>query len=620
MKIIKKILFVFIVLQIVLLSKNEVYASDAKVTISTTSVEEGVQVKVNVKVSSAQNIGISELWIQYDKSVITYYSGADSTGDTGLLLLRDFVDEGYVNELSRDIIFVGKKAGSTTVTIGENSYVLDFDTEKEMKITTTAGKVTVTAPVAASGDCTLKKLVVYGVKGSQKTSKLTLSPKFSSSTYDYQLSVEGDVDILSVSATPTHEKATVKVSGLTLSTGENVTTITVTAENGDKEIYYIFTTKAKIEETTEEEKKEEDLYLETTLGDNKFFILKNLDEVTLPEGFEAQDYTYNENKIQAGKGLSKNLIIFYMLDENKENGRFYIYEEETATLYPMINITTAGKIYTLVNVPKDFTVPEDFVETTITIDGIDTIGWNYGEASDFVYVYALNWDGNGAVYCYDIVEKTMQRVTEYANTSDLQANVELLQKQLKEERQNAEALKADIDELEMMNRIYIICMMILMFVILVLFIAWIRSKKKESSKDSTENETAVTTAVEEQDEAEEKADAETDTKAGPEENSETEPVKANQEISVIGVKKPETESEDRGEDNSENIADTGSEVETTAVDEQENAEAGPVEKMHVDEALDMGLPAGERKIDKSEAEDIIDRLLSMELDDLDDNE
>jgi len=89
MKIIKKILFVFIVLQIVLLSKNEVYASDAKVTISTTSVEEGVQVKVNVKVSSAQNIGISELWIQYDKSVITYYSGADSTGDTGLLLLRD---------------------------------------------------------------------------------------------------------------------------------------------------------------------------------------------------------------------------------------------------------------------------------------------------------------------------------------------------------------------------------------------------------------------------------------------------------------------------------------------------------------------------------------------------
>ena len=45
----------------------------------------------------------------------------------------------------------------------------------------------------------------------------------------------------------------------------------------------------------------------------------------------------------------------------------------------------------------------------VTIEGEETLAWTYGEVSDFAYVYAMNWDGQSAIYSYDTVEKTIKK-------------------------------------------------------------------------------------------------------------------------------------------------------------------------------------------------------------------
>lgn len=79
-----------------------------------------------------------------------------------------------------------------------------------------------------------------------KISGYTLSPKFSSSVYEYKINVlDPNVTNLDISAIANDENATVEISGNTnLQKGENIVVITVTSEDGkEKVIYQIYVNK-----------------------------------------------------------------------------------------------------------------------------------------------------------------------------------------------------------------------------------------------------------------------------------------------------------------------------------------------------------------------------------------
>lgn len=84
---------------------------------------------------------------------------------------------------------------------------------------------------AANDDITLKSLIVEGY---------VLTPIFEKNTYKYTLSVDKDVDEITINATPTYEFSKIKGTGkFILATGKSTYYITVTAENGNEAVYEI---------------------------------------------------------------------------------------------------------------------------------------------------------------------------------------------------------------------------------------------------------------------------------------------------------------------------------------------------------------------------------------------
>lgn len=145
--------------------------------------------------------------------------------------------------------------GATGLQVGENTVEVVVTAEdgssKIYKIKVTREEK-VEVPVEKDKDATLSKLNVSGY---------TLSPTFKPNINTYTMTVQSTVDGLKVDAIPTSSKATVEVSGnLNWQYGMNTITITVTAENGDKNTYTVNVNR-KSPETKEEPKKSGDSYL-----------------------------------------------------------------------------------------------------------------------------------------------------------------------------------------------------------------------------------------------------------------------------------------------------------------------------------------------------------------------
>lgn len=492
-------------ISLLFMNSKALAADEAKVSIDTGTVEEGSDITVKIKISSESDIGISDLWITYDKSVISYISGGETTGDTGKVRLLDTIDGGSAKEIVRELIFKGKKAGTSYIKVAAESAVVAY-TEEDMTITATDGKLTVTAPPVASGDNELKKLVVYGIDVNGKSTKLTFKPGFSSDTTAYELEVQGEIEKLSVSATTSHSKATVKIGGLKLREGDNVTTITVKAENGSTKVYSIYTTRAKYEKPTEptteestENKTPEDTteYIDITLGDTMKKLALTIDEASLPEGFELGEIEYEGQSVQAGIGLSKGLTIVYMVDEDLKNGKFYIYDKEKEGFYEMVNIATGNKLYTIVNTPDEFEAPEGFAKKEITIDGKSIMGYVAEEVSDFVYLYAMNWDGDCALYCYDKVEMTIQRVSEYLSSSSSHAELEKLQAELAAVVKNNKELREKLAKERKDNKLILFVSGILSIIIVALLI--VDNKKRKNNKNNQDlNKSSILNSTDEE--------------------------------------------------------------------------------------------------------------------------
>ena len=106
-----------------------------------------------------------------------------------------------------------------------------------------------------SSDATLKSLNMSGY---------TLSPAFSKNTTVYSITVANTVTGLDITAVPTDEKATVKISGNTnWKEGNNPVKIVVTAEDGTQKTYTVNVNRRTLDNTSNkvEEKKSTDNYL-----------------------------------------------------------------------------------------------------------------------------------------------------------------------------------------------------------------------------------------------------------------------------------------------------------------------------------------------------------------------
>ena len=161
------------------------------------------------------------------------------------------------------------------------------------------------------------------------------------------------------------------------------------------------------EDTSEEENKEDSNVVTLTDG-SKLVMADSLDNIELPEGFEAKTIEVNGESIAVAQSKD-GILLVYLTEQDNSNGNFYVYNRDTKTAIPYAKITSSSDTYTFLVYEGQDTSTQGLKETTLTVDGKEIPAWLTGENSGIYIVYAMNSKGVAGFYRYDIEEGTVLR-------------------------------------------------------------------------------------------------------------------------------------------------------------------------------------------------------------------
>ena len=437
---------------VLILNPIYTYAATAKTSVSAEGGEIGDTIAVNIQISSDYILGVYEIYIDYDENKLICPDNNDVQGGGGRVKIIGGADMSESSSASYTINFEAKAAGTTKIEVSGSAYYFDEATGDvvDMVVEPSVTKVKIKSPVQASSDNTLSALSLQTDSATGISKAVKLDPEFSPEVTEYHTTFTYDVNKVVVSATQADPKATVEISGTRIDLGDNTTTITVTAEDGSVKEYIIYSTKTTDlpapttdpeEDTTEEtttkpEKADDNIYVESM----EKYIIIDIAGLEIPEGFEESTYTYADKTVNVARGISKNLVLMYLADDEElTNGAFYIYDTENNSFYKMCNIQTDKKLYTIIKTPDNLKIPEGFLEKKVKINGVNVDAWAIDGDDTFYLVYAMNWEGSTGLYVFDRSEGTMQRYI---------SNVVNASKDENEEAEEDETVIADNKELE----------------------------------------------------------------------------------------------------------------------------------------------------------------------------
>ncbi len=505
-KIITGLLICFI---IVGLKHFNVMAGTVNISAGSVDASEGETINVPITLAADAVMGVAQIYISYDSTILEY-NGGEGAGGTGLIQYVFYEMDETGKGKKFNISFTAKKAGTTAINIDGNTRILeDADGEVFMAIAPSSGQVKVSAPVTASSDCNLSGLSVSAVKTSGGSANVDFVPSFSPDVYEYRADLAEDVERLVISTNLSNQNATTQVSGTRIDPGDNKTTITVTAEDGSKKTYTLYTTREVAattpppEETTTPPTGAEDTTpAETTAPEIdrspiyvdalKKYIIQDFNLITPPEGFEESTVIYDGKTIAAFRGITKQLAVLCLADDTEgTNPVFYIYNEIDSSMNKMINLATSQKIYTIIPTGDDYAGPEGYTRTTIEINGEPVPAWIKEEGSDFYVVYAMNYNGETAFYIYDKKEQTMQRFVEGNKSSGEITEPSTDDSAIKSLQNKYTNLKKEFDsdksdKMKIIIGLGIACFVLLLICIILLFKANII--KEDTEEDEEEND------------------------------------------------------------------------------------------------------------------------------------
>ena len=347
-----------------------------------------------------------------------------------------------------------------------------------------------TAQTTQSSDNTLKSIVL---------SNGSLSPAFSPKTKNYTATVDNSVTSLSISATPTDQKAKVtSVSGNdNLQVGENTITITVKAENGVTAKYTIVVTRRDATDPENSEAQEEKKSYE--INGSNWGISTEITEEEVLQDFTLSSILIDNLEYPCLSFNNGSLDLIKMVSEDGLNTGFFVYDKDQGAIYPFAKIS-GEEHYVIILMPDAADVPSDYAEVTLAIEGKADVT-AYQKADDELYlVYCINDRGEKGWYQYDPVEETYIRYV---------APVETVEQVV--EAQNPDtALQAEVANLKLERTIILavcgIILVILLIIITALAIRVANSRKdvlreleEEDSEDELDEELFVEADKQEQD-------------------------------------------------------------------------------------------------------------------------
>ena len=440
-------------------------AGSARISFSDVNCKVGETFTVNMSVNaSGATLAAMDAVLLYPTDYLELVScsvpspGSYNSPGAGTIIMNWYNASGS-GTLNCSLTFKSLKAGSTAVTV-ESQEIADTD-GNVLSSSAASSAIAIGAESGASDDASLSALQI---------SPGSLSPAFSPDRTEYSIQVNNDVAKIAVSAKTKHANAKFVISSTDLTVGDNTITVKVTAEDGKTVKNYVIkvkrlegaattTTKAAesskeddVGETEEGGESSEDITVMID-GQIRMFVTP-LDGVTLPEGYEVTDYEFDGHQVQAARSLTGNLIAFYLADQDGENPQFYLYNEADQTFSRMMNIQTASNLYTVVELDAGVVLPDNYHEITVEIDGLDVRAWRSNDDMEGIYylIYAMNWNGEKALYRYDSQERTMQRAdmtSLYAAGSDsgepeTETSIEDLQEKLDQADQEKQKDKSEL--------------------------------------------------------------------------------------------------------------------------------------------------------------------------------
>lgn len=347
--------------------------------------------------------------------------------------------------------------------------------------------------VSADDTTDLSEMKVYGVDAAGNKTEISMS--FYPTTYEYDLTVKSDVTSIEIEATTKDSTSTwvIEKDGINtkMDTGANKTVVAVTSSTGVVQRYTLNTKKL----TTAEEA----TYQEQEAGDNAtakksskdksvkvngktMKIASSFSSDKIPEGFKKSTEKYDGKKYACIKGEVKDITAFYLY-RNKTEG-FYIYDETNDEFYPMYNIKIKSRMYTVVHPEKTDGIVEAYKQKKITIIDQKVKAWVLDEDEGMYLVYAMNWNGETNLYCYDDNEKCFQR---YLTSSDANRQSEAAAKAYNKLQKKYNKL---IDKYNVLIKILcglVILIIILIFVVINLALNKKEKKIKKNDKYTTDN-------------------------------------------------------------------------------------------------------------------------------------
>lgn len=432
---------VLMVLSLLAVPNSIVYAANATISVSASTVNIGDSITVTVAVPDGVTASID---VSYPNDLVKFTNCSITGSDNGSAVS---VTMGvYAPQSPKKATFTFSAIAAGTATFSATSIKAGDELGEEITLdgasasVTIENQVSVEQPVVLSSDNSL---------GILQISSGTLSPAFHPDTTNYKATVSYDVTKVSVSAVAAHEKAKISAvtGGTNLQVGDNTINVVVQAENGVSRTYTIVVTRQQ-KPATEEPNNSETSNSETTntegdnsqTTENKFTWngteLKFADSIpnnVIPTDFEKSTKMMNNKEESVLDFKNGKLTAVYLSNKSGENS-LYIYDENTQDVYPFVSLGDEEN-YVIVLRPDDATVPSGYTACTLSIEGKGVISayqlnddrtsrterkdflslgaevFYAAEASpnEFYLMYCMNSKGESGWYLYDIMEGTFQR-------------------------------------------------------------------------------------------------------------------------------------------------------------------------------------------------------------------
>jgi len=378
MKYIKKLLIFIILLMFPFLVNAA--SSTVKITSSTTKPIIGNTFKVTVKVSSSVSLGSVSYTLSYDTSKLKCTSEKSEAW---------VAKNGSTKSFTKTFTFKAIASGSSKVTV--KSYeAYAYSNEAYLKPSISPITISPISKAALEASYSTNNYL-----SSLNINPGSLSPKFDKSVETYHVTLEPNIEKITISGKKAESHASISGLGtFKVSEGDNKFKIVVTSQKGTTRTYTIIAT--VVDKNP----------IKITVNNKEYTLIKKDSMLKELDTFKAGTVTINDQTIPS---LYSEITGFNLVGLKDEEGdiSLAIYNEKnnSYTLYDEL------KFDTITLFPTKFDKPfKNYLKKEITINDTIVEGYKYKDNSDFIVIRGINIEtGETNTYIYDQKEETLQR-------------------------------------------------------------------------------------------------------------------------------------------------------------------------------------------------------------------